>query len=481
MERIIDIHCHSTMKPFGQSFASTPYGNNSNRTRNKNSVWFADPPNGLEAPSEKITGVVNFSQADFTTLIKGGVDVIVTCLYPLEKGFVRNTLGTGDTVDSLINYVNGTGEDFINYTQTTDSYFSDLQLEYKYLLQLHNKVVTIDGIKLKYVLINSLDEMADYEESGVKILFVLLSIEGGHVFDCGYPDAEKNVDEATVLKNVTTVKNWEYRPVFMGIAHHFYSGLCGHARSFSQKLIAWVLRQERGMNEGLNELGKKVLKLLLDNTDNNRILIDVKHLSVKSRIGYYEILDTAFKEETIPVIVSHGAVNGLHSFTDPVSRNNAHLRRSVLDTDINFFDEELIRIEKSNGIFGIQFDERRICSKNEGKKQNIIFGSLRKRKKAKSKLVWNQIQYIAELLDKKGLPAWDIQAIGSDFDGGINAINNFATANEFSELGSYLEYHAEKFMASNKDHLQPFNRLSPELIVDKFLGLNAEAFLNEVR
>ena len=479
MERIIDIHCHSTMKPFGHSFKNNPVGINNLDTKRKNSIWHHDPPSMMDIAFEKFSGVAKFRQSDFSNLLYGGVSIVILSLYPLEKGFVRNKLGENIVVDILVNFVNGISKDFIDHAQATDSYFDDLLAEYKFLEQLNNKEIRINEVKVRYVLIKSMDEIDEYKDSDVHTIFVLLSIEGGHVLDCGYPG--KKADENVVLNNVERIKNWEYPPLFISPAHHFYSELCGHAESITVKVVDWLTNQEVKMNTGFTDLGKKVVREFLRKDGNQRrVYIDIKHMSVSSRKEYYKMLDEAYSNEKIPIIVSHGAVNGLDSLENQVSVNNPHLKRKILPKDINIFDEEIIKIEESNGLFGIQIDERRICSKSERKKSNLIFASLRKKKRAKSKLVWNQIQYIAELLDGKGLSAWDIQSLGSDFDGGVNVVNHFWTASEFPELADYLEYHAAKFMDANRDSLQSFNRISPEEIVDKFMGTNAECFLREL-
>lgn len=480
MERIIDLHCHPTLKAFGHSFKKKPTGKNTADTNQKSSIWHHDPPQGADLLFEKLSGIAKFRQADFTSQLYGEVSVIVLSLYPLEKGFLRNKLGQNILVDTLLNFVNGISKDFIDYAQATDTYYKDLLAEYDYVKQLHNTEILLDGVRTKYVLINSLDEIDDYEQAGVRTIFVMLSIEGGHVFDCGYPG--KTADPKMVLKHVKAVKNWDFPPLFISPAHHFFSELCGHAESINVKIVDWLTNQEYKMNTGFTDLGKDVVRTLLEkDKQGRRIFIDVKHMSPLSRQDYYQLLDEEYPKNEIPVVVSHGAANGLASFKDKTNTHNPHLKRKLLATDINIFDEEIIRIEESNGLFGIQIDERRICSKSERKESSRLLQSQRKRKRAKSKLVWNQIQYIAELLDAKGLPAWDIQCIGSDFDGGVNVVNHFWTSKEFPDLGNHLEYHAAKFMELKQDELKPFNRLSPELIIDKFMGLNAESFINEAR
>lgn len=475
MTRNIDIHCHPSLKPFGHSFKTNRPGANAKNVRNKHSVWHYDRPNFLDRLIDKLTGLTKFRQSDFTSLLLGDTTVIICSLYPLEKGFIRNKMGKGLLVDLLVNLVNGVSKKYIDHCQATDKYFEDLELEYKFLEELNGQKVNISGQKFTYKLINSLDELDPSEDT----VNVFISIEGGHVFDCGYPG--KKANEKTVLANVDKVKNWDYYPVFIGPAHHFYSELVGHAESITVGVADCKTNQEYMMNTGFTELGYKVVRKLLDNSNNRRIYIDIKHMSMQSRKEYYDLLKKEYGDEDIPIIMSHGAVNGKESFNNQFPVNNRHLTKLLYDKDINIFDEEIILIENSNGLFGIQIDERRICSKATKKQSNKVRGSKRKKKHAKSKLIWNQIQYIAELLDKMNLPAWDIQCIGSDYDGGIDSVNYFYTAESFSDLSNYLEVHATKFMADYGDNLKAYNQISPELIVDKFMSINVENFLLKYR
>ena len=98
----------------------------------------------------------------------------------------------------------------------------------------------------------------------------------------------------------------------MSLAHHFWNGLCGHAESFSG-IVKKKVDQTEGLNVGITFLGRKIIAQLLATNNGKRILIDIKHMSVTSRQDYYRILENheAFKE--VPLIVSHGAANGMQS------------------------------------------------------------------------------------------------------------------------------------------------------------------------
>ena len=282
-------------------------------------------------------------------------------------------------------------------------------------------------------------------------------------------------NEREVLNNIDKVKKWDKKLFFMGLTHHFYNEICGHAKSLTS-LSKISADQSEGLDTGFTDLGKKVLKKLLDNSNGKRILIDVKHMSVKARNEYYGILKNEYAHENIPLIVSHGAVNGWRSAHEKII-DNQHTWGKFQEEDINFFDDEIVRVAQSGGIFGIQLDERRVGSKSEIKKtkskmnrRDMLF--------YKSRLIWNQIQHIAEILDKQNLFGWGIQSVGSDFDGMINPLNGFWTAEQMYLLESNLEKHAFNYLNSPlATSLKPFNRINPGEIVDRFMHDNAFGFL----
>jgi microsomal dipeptidase-like Zn-dependent dipeptidase len=147
--------------------------------------------------------------------------------------------------------------------------------------------------------------------------------------------------------------------------------------------------------------------------------------------------------------------------------------------DINFYDDEIVRIADSGGLFGIQFDERRLGSKSELKKTGPNL-SRRKMLFYKSRLVWNQIQHIAEVLNRHNKFAWGIQCIGSDYDGMVNPLNGFWTAEDMPLFDSYLEKHAYNFITSQAAaNLKNENKITASEIVERFMKGNAFDFLKK--
>ncbi len=473
--KFIDLHVHPAMKPLGKSFNSQPGLNHPKKNR-VNNIWHADPPTFMDKVFNILLSLTKFRQSDFTSLTKGGAHIVFVSLCGLEKGFVMKKDKTGLLRDLPANFVTGIGKKRIDHIQTMKDYFTDLTLEYNFYNQLNSKEYRVNGQKYRYKIISSFNEIEDNQDDKTGTIYVILTIEGTHVFNAGLTLMDKKADENEVLANIEKVKNWNHRLFFIGLTHHFDNEMIGHAPSLSG-IVTKLCDQTTGMyQKGFNEIGKKILDKLLDNSNGKRVLIDLKHLSSAARSELYRILDTKYSNDHIPLIVSHGAVNAWPLL--PAKKEERGQEDELFQQkEINFYDDELVRIAQSGGLFGIQFDERRLGSDKEIKKSRRSWNR-RKMLFKQSKLVWNQIEHIAEVLNKKNMFAWGIQCIGSDYDGIVNSLNGFWTAEEMPLFESYLEKHAFNYLNSTKASvLNNINKISSDKIVERFMHNNAFEFL----
>ncbi|MFZ1692476.1 MAG: peptidase M19, partial [Flavobacteriales bacterium] len=435
----------------------------------------------------KVAQLTRFTQSDMTSLALGNVRVVFVSLYPLEKGFVINKQGHGKLSDLGLDLATGLGDARVNHLQAMNDYFTDLQAEYKYLCDGAGKSHRVDGHDWSYRMVSSMAEVDAALRESPTTICVVPTIEGAQVFNCGLMAMNRVANEAELLANVRKVKGWAHPPFFMTFAHHFDNELCGHALAFDQGIQRDQLDQKSRLGEGFTDLGWTVLEEMLSTTNSKRILIDIKHMSPLARREY--IAHAA--KENIPLIVSHGAVNGATSMEDPRHGNPSTAGRfsatglvpqmgSRFPVSINFYDDELIAIGKSQGLFGIQMDERRIGSEEWLRKAS---GRTERRKALfySSQLIWNQIQHMAEVLDAQNLSAWDIQCIGTDHDGIVDPPNGYWSAVDLNDLDDYLLMHAHNYLRGNGNTLRnAFNRgIDPELLVDKVMHGNAMAFLRK--
>jgi len=471
-ERVfIDFHCHSSMKPFSKSFPEMEHSEN---RRKKNSIWHDDRPNIFEKGLNYLAGLTKFKQADMSTLAEGGALCVSVSLYPPEQGFFKPLGIDGRASDLVTDLVTGLGVKRIDKIQSNNSYFKDLENEYQFLKELEGREYSVGRRKWTYKIIDSYSELETISfNEDIQTIGIFLSIEGLHALDCGM---ESSADRDTVLGNVSKLKSWENRIFFVTFSHHFYNELAGHARSLDSTMSK-VIDQGPGLKTGFTDLGLEVLHKLLDTESGDPIFIDVKHMNVRTRREYYEILESDYSSEKIPIIVSHGAVTGYYDEAEKQALPGQPQKFN--SGNINFYDFELLKIEETKGIFGLQMDERRVGSEQE---LDNAKGKIRRRKILfhRSKLLWNQIEHIAKVLEADSRFAWGIQALGTDFDGIIDPLNGFWTA---AEIGKYLEHyllmHAYDFMKGAGKEMKSYNQIDPEEIVDRVMKGNGQAFLKK--
>lgn len=470
MKYFADIHCHPTLKSYGHSF---PGKGNSKNLKSKSSAWFYDPPNPFEKLIDLLGGIVKYRQSDFSSLGYGNAGIVFASLYPMERGFFDNKLGTGEFNDLLLNFITSVGRGRIDFVQAVTDYFPDLENEYRFLKELSGQTFTLtDHANYRYALARNSSDIENIlntdsnNDQKSNSIAVVVTIEGAHSFGTGIHPQKNPANRDHILSNVDKVKSWEHRPIFMTMAHHFFNELCGHAESLTG-VVKLAVDQSYKLNTGFTPLGLEVVDRILDNSANKRILIDIKHMSRASRLEYFNLLDTRYAGEDIPVIVSHGGVIG-----------NEKDRHLFMNADINLYDDEIIRVARTNGIFGLQLDERRIAAHGDFQLKKTHGLGRRKVLFHSSFLVWRQIQHIAELLDSQGLFSWGVQCLGTDYDGMIDPINGFWTAENLPTLEDYLLMHAYNYMNSGSVNLnKSFNRIDPEEIVSRFMSDNVYNFV----
>jgi len=459
-----DLHCHPNLKTFGHSF-------DKNKSSKKQNVWFYQPPVFFTKLINTLLGITRFSQSDFTTLSKGGAKIIFASLYPFEKGFFINSAGKGPLSAWLSDLITGIGYQRVRYIQKHTNYFEDLEKEYRFFYE-SKKSCEISGKNYKW---NFVSNQYDLEKTLVNEneIAVLMSIEGAHVFNSGLSEYGRLTSEQEILKNIQKMKQWKFPPVYITFAHNFNNDLCGHAHSLEP--IKKFVDQEKGMNTGFTELGKKVLHELLSSKNGKPVYIDIKHMSHKSRKEYFKILENEYNDNLPPTIVSHGAVNGLsEKKISPQSSSEV-----FYPSDINFYDEEIELIGLSGGLFAIQFDSRRIAQRKLVKKRLKSLVN-KENPSIASNMIWLQIQYIAEVLDKKNIFGWGTACIGSDYDGTIDPLPGVWTAEYFPTLYKGILSHAKQYLKNpNPLILEENKSITPEEITSRFFLDNTIQFIHQ--
>lgn len=515
----VDIHCHPSMKPYYSSLEHAE----------KTNLWdySEESPRCGKLPKifrSQLKEMIKHSQMNLRECAKGNVNILFSSLYPVERGWFKQRF----QIDPIIPNKNftdsiacssGFSRDVVKHiievikNDEAIDYFAEIVGEYHYLL---SEQAQSDNDNEEFVLVNSFDELEQIVNNpNDKRIALIVNIEGGHSlirFDDYYDnkntpfrkvnkshfndfkkykklifnniDVLKGKKEVELKVNGSTQKIiFKHSPLYITFAHHFWNLLCGHSDTFEIGADL-VLNQDRGKSRRFTLLGKQVLHKLLERGEGERrILIDIKHFSVKARKEFYEIWqnDYADKNDSFPLIASHAAVNG-QTYDEMVE--------SFFNTaDINLFEEDIKMIHKSGGLIGLILNESRLPG-YESKK--IIRQNKRKIRKLKKEdsddpqiqilesenkdeyilALAANIWHIIRVINEKS--AWDIISIGSDFDGMIDALDPYVKASDFKTLLTDLMNFIE-----NNDGIEEINLSKTEFEILKF-GYSTEQIAEKI-
>lgn len=487
MNKFADLHIHSSLKPF------LFFRNNDLKRGN---IWYQDIPK----KNERDNNLVSYTQADFTTLIQSGIKIAFVSLYSFEQSWT-NSWKTGPFTDILIHEYTKIPTRQINYIQQKSyNYFKELNEEIKFLLEQIKEPHTIINDDLTYIYSAKIPKnKAEFNQflNEARTLIIIPTIEGANALFSGNAQSVNYIKFQELENNINLLKN-KFCPFFITLAHHFDNGLCGHAKSifgatnFQNFIISIFLNQKNGLENDLNPKGIKVIEKLLainEFAGEKRILIDIKHMNTLSRKHFYSIIKSYnlnHQQNKIPIIASHMGYNGHPSFESLNFLCKAdseipytHTKRRFNEAIINLCDVDILEIFESEGLIGINLDQRIISNEEVVKEaeKKFNFNNTPELKSFWAKQIALNIISMAEVIIKANLEnkekVWNLFSLGSDFDGFINPIDAFITTNDYKELNKYLiiEMKENEFLTKHKFGL------SEEQIVEKIMYQNAENFL----
>ncbi len=469
-----DIHVHSTLKSFNSGYPDP-----------QRTIWDdIDHAQGKTNPAKLIFNnsreVAKYSQSNFYELARGNVRVATVSLYPLEKGFLemRNlskAVTNAQARDEMAMVITGFHIDAIRHIRKHKDYFAELQAEYRYIF--NQQGASPDG-KYAFKLVNNFTELDKLLSNEPNSLGIILSIEGGHVFfdeKMLSGKLSKQEFKKALTDNILAVKAWEVPPFSINLCHHFYNGLCGHAKSFSGFLGVGLLNQIKGLETNLTGFGIKAMKELLSNNNGKRILIDTKHMSLSGRKELYNWIRSynyLSKYDKIPIICSHTGVNGFKTMAGSLLQpdNNKKINKSLFNRwSINLSDEEIKIIHETGGLIGLMLDKYKLGGgKFFDSIKNITDESILRDKYAEI-FMDNAFQVVHAVGNKS---AWDIIALGSDYDGAISHVDFYDKSSTIPQL-----YHdLVDFLQRTRYGYTYWHGYTPEELIDKILRKNAMDF-----
>jgi len=467
----VDLHCHPNLKSF-----------NSGHPDPKVDMW-PKLQHSISSPFAKTIndgskGVLKESQCNLDTMAEGNVRVFNVSLYPIERGFLhlRNVpqiLMGKNRINTLHEVITGFDGPRLTHLKKHDDYFADLQAEYDFVYKAQGK--SPDG-KRKFVLVNNYAELEKAMESK-NTLVGILAIEGAHVLGTGNTLCEKLSQEELIdmlTHNIQTVKKWKVPPFSINLAHHFWNHLSGHATSFKPPINS-VINQNKGKNKGITEAGWHVIRQLLSRENGKRVIIDIKHMSVAARKEYYNFIENynyVNPTDIIPIICSHSGMNGFSTMDSSIRENDvaAKNRQHRLHRwSINISNEEARIIHRSKGLIGLMMD-RGILGGMLTIKRIAEMTDTRKQRNEYAKLFWDNAFQIVKAIEDKS--AWDVVALGSDFDGTITHMDPYESAAKMP----FFQQDLIQYLEDNRYQEDLWFKYTPHQLVEKIMSKNAMDF-----
>ncbi len=489
-----DLHCHPSLKTFLGSYKE-------NERKNCWKELKFDLPMTL---INRLTGRILESQSSLSQLKNGGFNIIVAALYSLEHPMIVGSIAKTTNLEILSERIDELSHTlFENMVEVTPGFgYHDVLESIKHHL-LNSQ--SVNGYSF-----NLVSKFSDIKENQLNII---LAIEGAHAL---YNDP-RNYTKQEILDNLSKIKNSPNRYLYITLTH-----LAGNP--FANQCYGMKLINNRNFiprENGIQDLGKEVINTLLNTKNGQRILIDVKHMSLKSRLQYYEMI----KDQTpkIPIIVSHCGVTGVSMLNKPIHSYKInedcveveYIKPEGLDRtefnpwSINLYDEEIITIINSDGLMGIILEERILgCQevdteyfsvKEFENYKDVVDKKINAYKNQKKKIETlknknsnqhssNQFDHlcnnILHIVKVGGEKAWDHICFGTDYDGMIDSIRHFKSSDKFDKMQRRLERRLPKLAKSdpsnnyyilNKQRHTDKNKVRN--VVEKILFKNAERFL----
>lgn len=542
--RFSDLHTHNHMR------AHFWMQENPKRFQRKNSFspWTVIAANRQAYLKGKMGA--SYSQADLVKAWNANVRLTFNSLYPLERQFVQGfkvTPGKDKWYRFLISFATThklplrdfiqtaymrIPDEAVDFFQSDDyDYWDSLNREMRFVTQASgerikkNEIFTPGFLRrvfesekrrraltalenearnAQYLIPKSKNQLKRSLKDDQEITMVI-TVEGAHAF---------GTDRASIKEissRIQEVKqNWPVPVFFVTFAHHFDNKLCGHAHSIPDvgKLL---LDQTINKNEGFNSNGLRIARELLGLDQNlkkdpelgYRILLDVKHMSAKSRKEYYQkiVLPCLEHQDVIPVIGSHCGYSGRKSLDEHIALQNSERddycelskdesqlskqeRKDLIAKqpqgkfnawNINLCDEDIEMIVRTNGLFGISLDQR-----------ILGFKSTDPDSRNGMELIWDNLNAIIRsafhnknLSDQEKDSVWKCLTIGTDFEGLIDPPNPYPSVLEFPLLAGNLIFAIEQARkdpeAKHLAHIK--DREETASLVADFCYNNAESFV----
>ena len=542
MSYITDFHCHISLKPYNNHRIEDIWAYKKNPPPS-NFLFFFNifRKLGLEKFYDTYA---TYTQSNLDSCASGNLRLVCCALYPLERQFVNRNNFSSLLIANLIlfrrtfpwvnlfrkkrNLLIGLIRTFLGISNEKAikiwdeqrsknnlvDYFTDYLEELAYLVQAqstHSTNPLLNGYTFKIV--------KDYEEYQAhiveeKTICAFLSLEGMHglgVYKVKHLFSNRTIEdlnlvEKSILKqsfvdHITQIKsNQRTTPFYITFAHHYNNLLCGHTKSFGG-LMTLFFNQKGGLNKNLTDFGQLLIERhLLSRHNGRRILIDIKHMSVKARRAYFQMIKKMRDEgDRTPIVSSHSAVSSVPSLD--IAQNQKSSKKLdkysyVSRWDVNLTNEDIQEIFKSDGLIGILMHDGRMPG-NIFKQRFKKARTPREQNMLHVQMFLTNIYHLVHVVfTELNENAWNLMTLGSDMDGVIDPFDNYNTAANLGhfkrDLQNYLQIYDDmplefkiKDLYTNDGVIstEKLNQLNQGLtiqeIVDNIFYKNLETFLSK--
>jgi microsomal dipeptidase-like Zn-dependent dipeptidase len=358
-----DFHCHPGVKPQFSKPATKP------------SPWdFIDARLALaKGWNIKINNLFNEvlnSQSNLTQLLQNDVRMIGLILHAVEQK-IGQVLGEKGIVNKgKINLIDKTQ---LAYLTSGVHSFELINEELRWLTE---SVSPIAGAKLKIV-----KKASDFDETDQNTVFGVIIVEGLHCF-FDDPFATDAKDKFTKNFNDFTAAN---TVISMNICHMQQNQFCNHA--YGIQLFNPAFFYPTG--QGITKWGEEVISLMIS----KKILVDIKHMSLKARLDLYRMYKLPDPEPKYvqPLICTHAGTTGLpiidrvkYIYKVPEDKGSVYELLQLKPksrfyddvyhnaSSINLYDEDIENVFLSEGIIGLSFDQRILGFGNDSVQTSVV-------------------------------------------------------------------------------------------------------------
>ena len=453
-----------------------------------------------------VQDVARHNQASALSQAESNIRISNQYIYPIEYPFLKGVLYTNSAVEPIEVFKCFTGINMpkealvnlnIDYMSTT---FVD---HIEYMLNEVKYPLNKDGNHFETYILQRKDNIDSLLKNTNKNLW-LVSIKGGHIFSTGtylYQDQKDTPEfKQVVLDNVDKLKGLKpiprpgkdpmtlnKFPIFsISFDSYFGDGITGKSAKFLPVERDAFLAQD--LKSGVTDVGKEVIeKLLKKDNLQDRILIDVNGMNVKSREWYYSyIKEKRYMKDTIPILALSVGISGLKTSDNDYGNNDELIKETpatlLNNRHANLNREDILQIVQSHGLVGLSLERDKLMGAIfRMRYNNTVPGSANRRRVVLEAIVANICRFIQVAQTRE---AWDMISISTNFDLYGRYLEPYDSTSELPLLAKDLhEFFSNPRpidgLYTEREIKQFLYNFKPEELVEKIMYKNALNFIKK--